>query len=274
MKTRSLGKRLLSLALSLISVLILTLPAAAVETGEAAEVFYTTQIHHTASHSSSYIGQLENGTAVNILLERGNFYQIDCYDMNGYIAKTQVELREDGKYYVNCDPACEDTKTIEYVSMADALQLRSSLLSLAQEQLGSRYVYGSSRPGAFDCSGLTYYLYGKHDMPISRTASTQMQDGLIVSSDGMQVGDLVFFREPGYPKLSSHVGLYIGDGKMIHASHKGIVVSDFEEDYYMDTFLCARRIVNVSTAQVETVPAVTARSASLNIRTMGLRTVD
>lgn len=271
--TRSPGKRLLCLVLSLISVLVLTLPAAATETADTAEVYYSTKIHSTASHSAPSIGQLENGTALTILGEKGEFFKIDCYDMNGYIAKSQT-AEKDNAYYVNCNPNSEDTQIMDYTPMADALVLRASLLELAKAQLGSRYVYGSSRPGAFDCSGLTYYLYGKHDLPINRTASTQLQDGIIVAFDGMQVGDLVFFHEAGYPNLSSHVGIYIGDGKIIHSSRRGVIVSDLDGDYYMETYLCARRIVNVQTAQAETVPTANVRSTGLNIRTMGLRSVN
>ena len=213
---------------------------------------YTTVVHSRATFSSASIGQMENGTEITVLGETKEFYKVDCYDMTGYIAKTQVKITEDGKCIIECDPESKDTKTVAYTDHAEALSLRHSLLSMAQDQLGSRYVYGSARPGAFDCSGLMYYLYGQHGIKLHRNASAQMQDGIIVAKEGLQVGDLIFFREYGETTLCSHVGIYAGNGQIIHAGSPGVVYADLDFDYFAKYYLCARRIVNTNVACMET----------------------
>ena len=255
-RSRKLGLRLLVALLCLSCLLCNVRPmrATAAETEEKAQTF-TTLVHNRAYTSAAVIGQMENGTEIAILGQTREFYKVDCYDMTGYIAKTQILHTEDGKYYVNCDPESTETRVMEYTDHADALTLRHALLDLAKEQLGSRYVYGSSRPGAFDCSGLMYYLYGQYGIQLHRNASAQMQDGIIVAKEGLQVGDLIFFREYGETTLCSHVGIYAGNNQIIHAGSPGVVYADLDGDYFADYYLCARRIVNTGSATVEAAPS-------------------
>jgi cell wall-associated NlpC family hydrolase len=91
-----------------------------------------------------------------------------------------------------------------------------------------------------------YYLYGKHNIDLHRNASAQMQDGIIVAKEGLQVGDLIFFREPGEYTLCSHVGIYVGNNQIIHSGSKGVVYADLDGDYFADYYLCARRIINTN----------------------------
>ncbi|MEU7060519.1 NlpC/P60 family protein [Streptomyces sp. NPDC046197] len=92
--------------------------------------------------------------------------------------------------------------------------------SWAQAQLGKPYVYGASGPGAYDCSGLTSQAYAAAGISIPRTSEAQANIGSrIYSSSQLQVGDLVFF----YGDLH-HVGLYAGNGQVLHAPHTGAVV--------------------------------------------------
>ena len=73
----------------------------------------------------------------------------------------------------------------------------------------------------------------------------------------MQVGDLVFFREPWETYPVSHVGIYVGNNQVIHAStSNGIEYATLEGPYFGDNFLCARRIINTDTARLEELPAV------------------
>lgn len=249
-----LGMRLICLTLCLVCLLSVVRPAAADQTApeeQTAAQTMTTVVHLRASASSAPIGQMENGTAVTVLKEQKNFYKVDCYDMVGYIAKSQIVHTEDGEYYVNCDPDSSETRWLTYTDHAEALALRHSLMALADKQIGSRYVVGGTRPGRFDCSGLMYYIYGQHNIQLHRTAAQQMQDGIVVPWEGMQVGDLIFFYEPGRTYPASHVGIYVGNNQMIHSGSTGVVLSDLDVDYYVDYYLCARRIVNVNTTQLE-----------------------
>ena len=211
----------------------------------------TTLVRYRASFSSQVIGQMEDGAEIRVLSETESFYKVDCYDTNGYIAKSQVvHNEEDNSYRIRCVAGSTETRTMVYEDHCTALNLRNSILDMAKAQLGSRYVYGSSRPGAFDCSGLMYYLYGKHGIDLHRNASAQMQDGIIVAKSGLQVGDLIFFREYGESTLCSHVGIYVGNNQIIHAGSEGVVYADLDFDYFDKYYLCARRIINTSSSPI------------------------
>jgi cell wall-associated NlpC family hydrolase len=80
-------------------------------------------------------------------------------------------------------------------------------------KIGSPYRYGATGPNAFDCSGLVSWAYEKAGKSLPRTSRAQSKVGTPVSRDNLQPGDLVFFYNP-----VSHVGIYIGDGKIVHAS--------------------------------------------------------
>ncbi len=87
-------------------------------------------------------------------------------------------------------------------------------VAAALSKVGSRYVYAQSGPSAFDCSGLTSYAYRQAGITLSRSSRAQMSAGQKVAKSNLQPGDLVFYYSP-----VSHVGLYIGDGKIVHAAN-------------------------------------------------------
>jgi len=102
-----------------------------------------------------------------------------------------------------------------------------TILSLANEYLGTPYVWGGTTPRGFDCSGFAEYLYGKAGINIPRTTYTQWtaRNGQSVGKNQLEPGDLVFFRgSDSIGGLPGHVGVYIGRGKMIDAPHTGSVV--------------------------------------------------
>lgn len=219
----------------------------------------TTVVRRYGYRGAEIIGQMEDGTRVCVLEDSGDFYWVDCYDMKGYIAASQLTYKEDTEeYYVNCKEDSPETRSMVYTPPETALKLRSGLLELARGQLGTPYVYGGSRPGGFDCSGLMMYLYACHGISLQRRASLQLADGIVVPKSGMQVGDLVFFKEPWDSTPASHVGIYAGNNQIIHAGSNGIVYADLNQSYFFDYFLCARRIVNTGVAVEEAVPAVAA----------------
>lgn len=250
--SRSLYIRLLSLTLCLVGVLCFLRPAEASEAEQTATTL-TSIVRNGASYSAAPIGQLENGTAVTVLEQIGDFYRIDCYDTDGYIACQQVSGRKNAGYYVNCQTDFSETRTFTYQEHDTALQLRHSLYALAREQLGKPYIYGSTGPRGFDCSGLMLYLFDAHGIALHRRASEQLQDGIIVSSDAMQVGDLVFFHESWDSCPASHVGIYVGDGQIIHAGSGGMEYAALDYGYYAANFLCVRRVVDTDRAQLEQV---------------------
>ena len=270
--TLKTGMRVLCLVLSLISLLCMVQPVAAVPAEDMATQTITTLVHNK---SGFVIGQMENGTKLNVLHETSDTYQVDCYDMKGYIPKSQVSY-VDGEYYVNCKIGSDHTRAITYSTYEEVLSLRNSIYSLAKEQLGSRYVYGGSRPGGFDCSGFTSYVIKKNGISVHRTASTQLQDGVIIPAEALQVGDLVFFKENGSKYAATHVGIYVGDNKMIHSARHGVVVESLDSPYYARYYLCARRVLHAN--PVETVQAVDTKARtfapSLQVNSLTGRTAQ
>ncbi|HMR48507.1 MAG TPA: NlpC/P60 family protein [Arachnia sp.] len=87
-------------------------------------------------------------------------------------------------------------------------------VNIALAQVGKSYVWGNAGPNSFDCSGLMAYAYGKVDVSLTRSSRAQSQTGTKVAKSDLQPGDLVFYYSP-----VSHVGMYIGDGKIVHAAN-------------------------------------------------------
>ena len=106
----------------------------------------------------------------------------------------------------------------------------------ALAQVGDPYVWGAGGPNAFDCSGLTSYAYAAAGVTLPHSSRMQSQMGVPVSRGELQPGDLLFYYSP-----TSHVAMYVGNGKMVHAStsSKPVMVVDFDS---MGGFTHARRI--------------------------------
>lgn len=116
------------------------------------------------------------------------------------------------------------------------------LLAQAQNYLGTPYVFGGYSPEGFDCSGLIYYILDKTGYPCPRTAADQYSLGYSVSRDELNAGDLIFFANT-YTSGISHVGVYAGNGKFIHAPNDGgsVCYSNLS-GYWSDHYYGARRI--------------------------------
>ncbi|MEU5842797.1 C40 family peptidase [Rhodococcus sp. NPDC047139] len=89
----------------------------------------------------------------------------------------------------------------------------------AMSRIGSPYVWGATGPGQFDCSGLMVWAYKQVGKTLPRSSQAQAQGGIPVSRANLQPGDLVIFYDD-----ASHVGMYVGDGNMVHASTFGVPV--------------------------------------------------
>jgi cell wall-associated NlpC family hydrolase len=109
------------------------------------------------------------------------------------------------------------------VAAAAPAAARRSAMQKALGKVGSPYRYGAAGPNAFDCSGLVTWAFKSSGKSLPRTSSQLSRVGAPVSKSALQPGDLVFFYKP-----ISHVGIYIGNGKIVHASRKGqpVKVSD------------------------------------------------
>lgn len=105
---------------------------------------------------------------------------------------------------------------------------RDSLVNLTKQQVGLKYRYGAVKPGlAFDCSGLVKWVMEAFDLHLPRTAAQQARLGVAVPKDTAQLlpGDLLYF---GRGKRVTHIGIYVGEGKYVHAANrrKGVIESE------------------------------------------------
>ena len=110
------------------------------------------------------------------------------------------------------------TPVLTAATTFDQSLLRDSVLTIARSQIGARYRLGAETPGkAFDCSGLIRYVMGALSFSLPRTAHEQSKFGREVARDTSQLrpGDLLTF---GTSRRITHIGIYAGDGKVIHAS--------------------------------------------------------
>lgn len=107
----------------------------------------------------------------------------------------------------------------------------AAVYKVAKQNLGKPYVYGATGPSAFDCSGFTSYVFKKAaSVSLPRTAQAQYNAGQKVSYSNIQKGDLVFF---GWSASSiSHVGMYIGKGKMIDAQNRGVITESVKAPWW------------------------------------------
>lgn len=113
--------------------------------------------------------------------------------------------------------------------------------------LGARYRFGGNSRTALDCSSFTQQVFREQKVNLPRTAREQFYVGNEVTRGDLQKGDLVFFQT--YARFPSHVGIYLGNRKMIHASSRDrrVVISTMDTPYYISRYLGARRVGKVDT---------------------------
>lgn len=132
---------------------------------------------------------------------------------------------------------------------SESAQLISDLLKESNKHIGKRYVHGAKGPNQFDCSGFTSYVYRQFGYSISPASRAQYTEGTPVDRKNLRKGDLVFFTSRRSGRNVGHVGIVVsadnekGTFKFIHASIKGVKISDFD-GYYVPRYIGARRIIN------------------------------
>jgi cell wall-associated NlpC family hydrolase len=128
-------------------------------------------------------------------------------------------------------------------------ELRDSIVAIARAQLGTPYRLGGESPGkAFDCSGLVRYVLAALRLDLPRTAHEQAQVGENLARDtrGLRPGDLISF---GRGKRVTHIGIYVGDGRVVHAStsQRRVVESSMESErsWFQRRWMGAHRLLAV-----------------------------
>lgn len=121
-------------------------------------------------------------------------------------------------------------------------QLAVTLTRNAMRFLGVPYVFGGTSSSGFDCSGYVQHVFAMLGYHIPRTADAQYYAGKRVTGATMAPGDLVFFQT--YAAGPSHVGIYLGNDRFVHASSShGVTVSSLHESYWSARYLGAKRLI-------------------------------
>jgi len=120
------------------------------------------------------------------------------------------------------------------------------LKSAAYGFLGTRYRFGGNSRNGLDCSAFVQQVFRELDVSLPRSAREQFEVGSEVTPGDLQKGDLVFFRT--YASFPSHVGIYLGNNRMIHASSRDrrVVISTLNTQYYRARFIGAKRIAKIN----------------------------
>ena len=182
-----------------------------------------------------------SASALNVRSGPGSSYE----KVKSLTSGAQVEILEklDGWYRIEGGYVSADYILILDDSMSS---LQAQIVAYARTFLGCAYVYGGNGPKSFDCSGLTKYVYKHFGYNINRTATQQLKNGVTVSKENLQPGDLVFFNSTNNDvNKATHVGIYIGNGQFLHASNKklGVTITSLSDAYRVRTYTTARRII-------------------------------
>ena len=118
----------------------------------------------------------------------------------------------------------------------------AQIVSTAKGLMGVAYVFGGTSPKGFDCSGLLQYVFKMNGLSIPRLADEQYQLGRKAQRNQLSAGDLVFFTT--YTSGVSHCGIYVGDGKFLHASSsRGVTINSLDDEYWRARFVGAKKLV-------------------------------
>lgn len=124
----------------------------------------------------------------------------------------------------------------------------SDLVEFAKKYIGTPYVWGgNSLSSGVDCSGLVQQVYKNFGVKVSRTTYTQIGEGKAVKMNELQPGDMVFFDTDPGSGGPDHVGIYAGNGKMIHAPRPGknVEIADLTSGYWQGIFMGGRRVAGI-----------------------------
>ena len=205
-------------------------------TSNSTSTMYTTDrlnLRKGAGTSYSVITTLDKGIAVTVHSSSNGWSKVSVNGMTGYVSSSYLSSTKPSN-----SSSSTDSSTSSKVD---------KVLNFASQQLGKPYVWGAQGPNSFDCSGLTYYVYkNAAGITLPRTSVEQSKYGTTVSKSNLKAGDLIFFDTSGPDDGGvSHVGIYVGNGQMIHASssQKKIVKVSVETSYWNNAFVRAKRVL-------------------------------
>lgn len=129
---------------------------------------------------------------------------------------------------------------------AEAASKADSIISFGAKFMGTPYKFGavSGQTRNFDCSSFTQYVYKHYGISLPRTSRAQSKVGRYVSRNNLQKGDLVFFSTSSSHGAVAHVGIYAGNGKILHTYGKpGVTYSKLNSSWWSSHYVTARRVL-------------------------------
>ncbi|MBR5155490.1 MAG: C40 family peptidase [Clostridia bacterium] len=186
-------------------------------------------LRSSASTSSTILAQIPNNQTVSIEALQPGWAKVTYYGTQGFVSLDYLKVMSG------------ENPTSRNGAVSSKGQ---AVVELAKKYLGIPYVYGGSSPSGFDCSGFVYFLYKNMGVTLNRVAADQMTNGTWVPKNALQPGDIVgFANRSGY---INHVGIYVGNGMMIHSPQTGEVVryESIVTGNYANRLTCGRRIFN------------------------------
>ena len=188
-------------------------------------------LRQRATTESDSIHILNTGDSVEIIEELGQWTKINVNSEIGYVYSE----------YITTD--INKTNSVSRGSSRDI----DTLIETAKSNLGSPYNYGSIGPNSFDCSGFVSYSFKTSlGVELPRTSTSMSQEGVQVSKEELQTGDIVSFDTDGGLNRVNHVGIYLSDGEFIHASsgrNMKVMISSLDEKHYLNSYMGATRII-------------------------------
>lgn len=205
------------------------------------------RLRKEANTSSEIITTLSINTAVEVTEELEGWSKVKVDGKEGYISSSLLSTtkQETSRSSTTVRTATSEQETETSQQTQTTTDTPSgkgtTVVETAQNYIGSSYVYGASGPNSFDCSGFTSYVFKQHGVNLNRTAAGQYSNGVAVSRDQLQPGDLVMFGKSGI----NHVGIYIGGGQIVHAANtsRGVTIDTINSGYYNNNYVGARRVI-------------------------------
>ncbi len=149
------------------------------------------------------------------------------------------------QYYVVDDLVDDETNNSGEIAIGKGSPKGQTIAKMALTKLGCPYLWGASGPNKFDCSGLVYWAHYQCGVKFERTNTKHLASmGKAVKKKDLSVGDIILFSNNDKPSGIHHVGIYLGEGKMVHAPQTGkpVQIKTIKSGYYAKQYYCARRL--------------------------------
>jgi len=180
-----------------------------------------------------------NGLDTYHFLDKDGLYKVRFgnFRTRAEAVATAKKLQRAGSIDVFYVVAPEEYEAAKPEYLGDVSGLRKAIVETAMRYIGVPYEWGGTSDAGFDCSGLTMAVYRLNGLDLPRVSREQFEEGSYVSRDELQPGDLVFFDTRRLGRVS-HVGIYVGDGKFVHAPSRGkhVRVERLDLDYFVRSY--------------------------------------